>query len=34
MEFLTVGDFSWYDHMLDMSVLLGGVPERFGSINQ
>lgn len=30
-DFLSVGDFSWYDHMLDMSVLLGVVPERFGT---
>jgi 5-methyltetrahydropteroyltriglutamate--homocysteine methyltransferase len=29
-DFLSVGDFSWYDHVLDMSLLLGVVPERFG----
>ncbi len=27
---VTVGDFSLYDHVLDMSVRLGVVPERFG----
>ncbi|MDD3518746.1 MAG: 5-methyltetrahydropteroyltriglutamate--homocysteine S-methyltransferase, partial [Chromatiales bacterium] len=25
-----VGDFSWYDHVLDTSALLGAVPARFG----
>ena len=28
-DFLSVGDFSWYDHVLDTSILLGVVPERF-----
>lgn len=28
-DFLSVGDFSWYDHVLDHSVLLGVIPERF-----
>lgn len=32
LNLLPVGDFSWYDHMLDMSVLLGVVPPRFGAI--
>jgi len=27
-----VGDFSLYDHVLDMSTLLGAIPERFGRI--
>lgn len=27
--FLSVGDFSWYDHVLDMSLLLGVIPQRF-----
>ncbi len=31
LDFLCVGDFSWYDHVLDMSTLLGVLPERFGS---
>jgi 5-methyltetrahydropteroyltriglutamate--homocysteine methyltransferase len=30
-DFLSVGDFSWYDHVLDMSALLGVVPNRFGT---
>lgn len=34
LDFVTVGDFSWYDHVLDMSALLGVVPERFGAISQ
>lgn len=28
-DFISVGDFSWYDHVLDMSALLGVIPERF-----
>ncbi len=31
LDFLSVGDFSWYDHVLDMSFLLGVIPERFQS---
>ncbi len=31
LDFVTVGDFSWYDHVLDASALLGVVPERFGA---
>jgi 5-methyltetrahydropteroyltriglutamate--homocysteine methyltransferase len=30
LDMVTVGDFSWYDHMLDMSATLGAVPPRFG----
>src|SRR5699024_11065857 len=30
MALLPVGDFSFYDHVLDTSCLLGVVPERFG----
>lgn len=29
LDFVTVGDFSWYDHVLDHSVLFGVIPERF-----
>ena len=29
MDLVPVGDFSWYDHMLDMSATLGVVPPRF-----
>ena len=28
LDFVPVGDFSFYDHVLDMSFLLGNVPER------
>lgn len=31
LDFVTVGDFSWYDHVLDLAFLLGVVPERFQS---
>ncbi|CAB1275453.1 5-methyltetrahydropteroyltriglutamate--homocysteine S-methyltransferase [Candidatus Nitrosacidococcus tergens] len=30
LDLIPVGDFSWYDHVLDMSVLLGVIPPRFG----
>lgn len=29
LHFISVGDFSCYDHVLDISLLLGVVPERF-----
>ena len=29
IHFVTVGDFSWYDHILDTSALLGVIPKRF-----
>lgn len=29
LDYITVGDFSWYDHILDTSALLGVVPSRF-----
>ena len=29
LDWVPVGDFSWYDHVLDLSALLGVVPERF-----
>jgi len=28
-HFVNVGDFSFYDHVLDLSVALGAIPERF-----
>lgn len=31
LDYVTVGDFSWYDHVLDTSAMLGVIPERFGS---
>jgi 5-methyltetrahydropteroyltriglutamate--homocysteine methyltransferase len=30
VQLLPVGDFSFYDHVLDMSCLVGAVPDRFG----
>ncbi len=33
MDLLPVNDFSFYDHVLDMSALLGVVPSRFGAVN-
>jgi 5-methyltetrahydropteroyltriglutamate--homocysteine methyltransferase len=32
LDLVPVGDFSWYDHVLDTSVLLGCVPSRFGRV--
>ena len=29
LSFVTVGDFSFYDHVLDLTVALGAVPHRF-----
>lgn len=29
LDFITVGDFAWYDHVLNLSSYLGVVPERF-----
>src|SRR3546814_11705253 len=29
-DWLPAGDFSLYDHMLDMSMMLGAVPARYG----
>ncbi len=31
LSYVTTGDFSLYDHMLDTSVMLGAVPARFGA---
>lgn len=28
LDFVTVGDFAWYDHVLNTSLLLGHIPER------
>src|SRR4249920_2534532 len=30
LDLVTVGDFAWYDHVLQTLVHLGGLPERFG----
>jgi len=32
LDLVTAGDFSLYDHVLDVSALLGAVPERFGAV--
>ncbi|WP_339045094.1 5-methyltetrahydropteroyltriglutamate--homocysteine S-methyltransferase [Candidatus Zinderia endosymbiont of Aphrophora alni] len=29
MDYITVGDFSWYDHVLSTLVLFGAIPTRF-----
>jgi len=29
IDYLPVGDFSWYDHVLDTSLMLGVIPKRF-----
>jgi 5-methyltetrahydropteroyltriglutamate--homocysteine methyltransferase len=34
LDFIPVGDFSYYDHVLDTSAMLGVVPERFGPLTQ
>lgn len=31
LDLVSVGDFSWYDHVLDVTALLGVVPVRFGA---
>ena len=33
LDWIPVGDFAWYDQMLNHSVMLGAVPERFGQYN-
>jgi len=30
LDFVTVGDFAWYDHVLSALALLGALPRRFG----
>lgn len=29
LDFISVGDFSWYDHVLDTALMVGAIPERF-----
>ncbi len=29
LDLIPVGDFSWYDHVLDLSAMLGAIPPRF-----
>ena len=30
LDFVTAGDFAFYDHVLDQTALLGALPARFG----
>jgi 5-methyltetrahydropteroyltriglutamate--homocysteine methyltransferase len=30
LDYVTVGDFAWYDHVLNTLALLGAIPSRFG----
>ncbi len=32
IEFISSNDFSYYDNMLDTSILLGAIPKRFGNL--
>ena len=31
LDFVTVGDFAWYDHVLNTSLLVGAIPKRFNT---
>ncbi|QCI19169.1 5-methyltetrahydropteroyltriglutamate--homocysteine S-methyltransferase [Buchnera aphidicola] len=33
IDLIPVGDFSWYDHVLNTTMLLGNIPERFKNKN-
>lgn len=33
VDYLSVGDFSWYDHVLSTSMMLGNIPKRFLNYN-
>ncbi|CAL4317850.1 5-methyltetrahydropteroyltriglutamate--homocysteine methyltransferase [Buchnera aphidicola (Chaitophorus sp. 3695)] len=33
LDFLSVGDFSWYDHVLSTTMMLGNIPKRFMTSN-
>ncbi|ATN69984.1 5-methyltetrahydropteroyltriglutamate--homocysteine methyltransferase [Coxiella burnetii] len=33
VDLIPVGDFSWYDHVLDMAVRVGAIPSRFKALN-
>ncbi|MFB4161565.1 5-methyltetrahydropteroyltriglutamate--homocysteine S-methyltransferase [Geomicrobium sp. JSM 1781026] len=33
IDVIPVGDFTYYDHMLDMAVMFGLIPERYGKIS-
>lgn len=34
IDFITIGDFSWYDHVLTTSMMLGNIPERYKKIKE
>lgn len=33
LDYIPVGDFAWYDHVLSTSMMLGNIPERHKNIN-
>lgn len=33
LQWVPVGDFAWYDHILEWTTLLGAVPARFGQVD-
>lgn len=33
IQYISVGDFAWYDHVLTTSMMLGNIPERHHDIN-
>lgn len=33
IDYIPVGDFAWYDHVLTTSMMLGNIPERHNSFN-
>lgn len=34
LDYVSTGDFSYYDHMLDTSIMFGAIPERFRHLPQ
>ncbi|CAD83300.1 5-methyltetrahydropteroyltriglutamate-homocysteine S-methyltransferase [Candidatus Blochmanniella floridana] len=34
INLIPIGDFSWYDHVLDMSIMLNNIPTRFHILSQ
>ncbi|WP_343188241.1 5-methyltetrahydropteroyltriglutamate--homocysteine S-methyltransferase [Buchnera aphidicola (Ceratoglyphina bambusae)] len=33
LDFISIGDFCWYDHVLQTSMMIGNIPERHKNIN-
>lgn len=33
LDHVPVGEFTWYDHVLDTAAMLGAVPQRFGPLD-